>query len=159
MLNDDKRNFVAGRENILAGDLCVSAFAFACHIIPRFCPHERSCGVHVALAQERTSRGEFTGCKLRFCAFGAHSTCSDAECVGGLRQERFRLNAPSATPSISMLSLLCQRMFHAASGSVTSLLLFRPGRKNKKTWFVADRSVPSLTRLMMLGRTWTTLVQ
>ena len=31
--------------------------------------------------------------------FGVQSMCSDAECVGGLRQDRFRLNAASATPS------------------------------------------------------------
>ena len=39
-----------------------------------------------------------------------------------------------------------------------SLLLFRPGRK-KKNMVRRSLIVPSLTRLMMLGRSWTTLVQ
>ena len=43
-----------------------------------------------------------TGRELMFCAFGTHSTCSDAECVGGLRQERLPIEC-SGRNAISML--------------------------------------------------------
>ena len=55
-----------------------------------------------------------------FSGFGAHSTCSDAECVGGLRQERFRFNPANAT----------QRPTQSLERH--SLLLFRLGHKNKR---------------------------
>ena len=88
----------------------------------------RTCGVG---ARPHFAR-EFTGCKLRYCAFGAHSTCSDAECRGGRRQERFRLNASKQRHQHAFT--LCQRFHAVVETSVfTSLLSICPfGRLRKK---------------------------
>ena len=93
----------------------------ACRIIPRFCPHGRSYGAHVALAQERILRGSSQCVTLVFfSAFGAQSTCSDAELVGGLRREPFQFYPANAT----------QRSTQSLERH--SLLHFRPGHKNKR---------------------------
>ena len=92
---------------------------FACRTILRFCPRETQLWGACGVGARTHLAGDLMMRDLVICSgFGEHSTCSDAECVGGLRQERFRFNAANAT----------QRPMQSLERH--SLLLFRPCHKN-----------------------------